>query len=95
MINNLLIYFTRKVECDFSAAQWELYVNKFPRKEIENIAIILNNRLKSLTNDRFTKERVRELMVAEMEGYSEYGAYDTEPLAFLDKVLDAIYFESK
>lgn len=94
MINNLSIKIQRKIECDFSATQWNLYTNKFPRKEIEKVADVLNIRLKSLVNDSLnTKEKVRSLMIEEMAGYSEYGTYDSEPVEFLDRVLDVIYFE--
>lgn len=94
-INNLIIRNRRIIEADFSAYQWGLFVNSYPRREIEDIATRLNTHLNDICDTLYdvpyTKKEVRDSMLKMMGNFAVYGASDTEPRAFLDKVLDQIF----
>lgn len=90
-MNNLTIKTVRTVTCDFSADQWDLYTNAFPRGVIENVANDLNSYLNELANNGYTKREIEDLMHIKLKSLAEYGAYDSEPLRFLERVLEEIY----
>lgn len=90
-MNNLTIKTVRTVTCDFSADQWELYTVSFPRSVIENVANQLNEYLNDLLNSGYTKRDAEDLMHVKMKSLSEYGAYDSEPLRLLERVLAEVY----
>ena len=90
-MHNLSIETKRTVKCNFSADQWELFTMSFPRDEIENIANALNNALQDYVNHDYTKSETLNGMHHVMKTYSKYGAYDSEPMRFLERVLEEIY----
>ena len=91
-MHNLRIIETKRlVTCDFSAYQWGLYINLFPREAIEKVADRLNQRLNEYANEDYTKAEVLEGMYQFMHTYKDYGAFDTEPRVFLELVLEEIY----
>ena len=59
--------------------------------EIEKTADYLNENLQEYINNDYTIEATRMGMHNFMKELSKYGAYDTEPRAFLDMVLEEIY----
>jgi len=81
----------KDITCNFSADQWGLYTATFLRDEIEEIADALNNALQDYVNNDYTKTETLNGMHHVMLTYKNYGAYDTEPRTFLDKVLEEIY----
>ena len=90
-MHNLTIKTVRTVTCDFSADQWELFTLSYPRDEIENVANALNNALQDYVNNDYTKRETLSGMEHVMKTYSKYGAYDSEPIYFLERVLEEIY----
>ena len=90
-MHNLTIVTKRVVTCNFSADQWGLLTNSFPRDEIEKIADSLNNAVQDFVNNDYTKKETLDGMYRVMEIYSNYGAFDSEVRGFLDMVLDEIY----
>lgn len=90
-MHNLTIVIKKDITCNFSADQWGLYTNTFPRDEIEDVANRLNSQLNDYVNNDYTRTETREGMYNFLSKWSQYGAYDTEPRLFLDKVLEEIY----
>lgn len=90
-MNNLTIKTVRTVTCNFSADQWELYTNAFPREVIEGVADQLNEYLTELVTNDYTVRQSEDLMHIKMKSLAIYGAYDSEPLRFLERVLEEIY----
>lgn len=90
-MHNLTIEIRKIVKVNFSADQWELYTNSYPRDEIENIADALNNALQDYVNNDYTIIEARGGMHNVMCNYKEYGAYDSEPRALLEQALAEIY----
>lgn len=91
MLNNLTIKTVRTVTCDFSADQWELFTSTYARGEIQNIADNLNRYLMELVNNGYSRKDSEELMHTKMREFSKWGAYDSEPIRFLERVLDEVY----
>lgn len=91
MHNLTIIQPKRVVTCNFSADQWGLLTSVFPRDRIEKVATFLNNRLNDYANEEYTKAETMAGMHDVMYNNKEFGAFDTEPRAFLDMVLDEIY----
>ena len=89
MVKNLSI--TKIIKCNFSADQWELFTHSFDKDEIDLIAIDLNRLLEHTVNIGSGKDKVYEHMHKLMSKYSKYGAYDSEPLRFLERVLREVY----
>lgn len=90
-MHNLTIVIKKDITCNFSADQWGLYTNTFPRDEIEDVANRLNSQLNDYVNSDYTRTETREGMYNFLSKWTCYGAYDTEPRAFLDAVLEEIY----
>jgi hypothetical protein len=90
-MNNLTIKTVRSVTCDFSADQWELFTHSFPRCEIEEVANQLNAYLTKLVNSNYDLRQTEDLMHHKMKSFAIYGAYDSEPLRFLELVIEEIY----
>lgn len=90
-MHNLTIETRRTVKCNFSADQWGLLTAIFPRDEIESIADKLNERLNDYVNEEYTRTETLTGMYNLMKIYRYYGTSDTEPHAFLEKVLQEIY----
>jgi len=91
-MRNLTIKTIREVTADFSPDQWELYTNLYDRSEMDYVAAKLNEALSTLASDRTnTKVDVELEMHEVMRIYSKYGALDSEPIRFLERVLYEIY----
>lgn len=90
-MHNLTIVIKKDITCNFSADQWGLLTNSFPRDEIEEVASRLNNQLNDYVNNDYTMTEVRNGMHHFMLNYKNYGAYDSEVRGFLETVLGEIY----
>jgi hypothetical protein len=86
------LHVERKVKIDpsFDAEQWDIYTTM---EDAEAVAEQLNKRLKFYVNSGYDKSSVYEKMYETMQKYSGYGACDSEPIWFLNKVLSEIYKE--
>ena len=90
-MHNLTVETKKIVTCNFSADQWELYTNAYPRDEIQAVADDLNRCLQDLADGDYPRGEALEYMHGKMKEYAKYGAYDSEPLYFLEDVLNEIY----
>jgi hypothetical protein len=80
-----------KIDPKFSANDWQLYTASMPCKRAANA---LNSNLKKLVNTKgSTVDSVRSGMSSTMAKYSKFGAYDSEPIWFLDHILNQVYKE--
>lgn len=85
---------TRKIKCDFTAEQWQLYTNSFPYSETNRVAKDLNESLEVLYNDgRNQKAFVLMTMMNELKRFRKYGAADSEAMWFLERVVNQLYGE--
>ena len=83
---------TRKITVDFTAEQWGLYTHSFPYRETANIARDLNESLEILFNDvNNSKAYVLMQMMNELKRFRKYGAADSEPMYFLERVVNELY----
>ena len=89
MVRNLSV--TKFIKCNFDAEQWDLYTHSFDEQEISLIAMDLNRLLEHKVNTGCDKGNTYNDMFALMKKYSKYGALDSEPLWFLEKVLEEVY----
>lgn len=87
---NLEIKLVRNIKCNFTAEQWQLFTASNP-EECEMIAHDLNSHLTTLVNLQTNKDMIRKAMHVHMGMYRNYGAIDSEPMDFLDIVLDRIF----
>jgi hypothetical protein len=89
VFKNLHIQRVTKISVGFTKQDWKLY-----DVEYANIAAArLNDTLSAHVNRGAEETAVREAMHRVMADHSEFGANDTEPRAFLEKVLDEIFKE--
>ena len=87
-MKNLVVDRKVNITAAFSAEDWQLYLDS---EESEEIAHKLNKRLEFLVNNGFTSEDVHRNMWRTMNEYSRFGAADSEPMRFLNNVLNSIY----
>jgi hypothetical protein len=73
--------------CNFTVDQWDLY----QKEGSVQVAGILNTKLAHYLNSGAPRDEVLTRMDALMENWRSYGAWDTEPRAFLNLVLDHCY----
>ena len=90
-MHNLTIVIKKDITCNFSADQWGLLTNTFPRDEIEEVANKLNNQLNEYVNNDYTMKETRDFMFNYLSQWTRYGAFDSEVRGFLDVVLEEIY----
>lgn len=90
-MHNLTIVIKKDITCNFSADQWGLYTNSFPRDEIEEVANKLNSQLNDYVNNDYTMKETRDGMFNYLAQWTRYGAFDSEVRDFLDVVLEEIY----
>jgi hypothetical protein len=88
-MKNLEIKHVVKIRVWFTASEWELY----DTLEARVVAYGLNATLEDYVNRGEKKDVVRRFMLSAMNGHSDAGANDTEPRAFLERVLTEIYGE--
>lgn len=75
------------VEVKASADDWGLYYTP----EREEVASALNEKFSILVEMGRDRDDVEHYMLKFMEVYASDGAYDTEPRAVLDKILDEVF----
>ena len=75
------------VTCMFAWDQWQL----FALENVSEVAEDLNFQLEVFVNTGYSKNDVRKYMHGIMASYSDYGACDTEPMSFLEEVLNEIF----
>lgn len=78
-----------KIRADFKADDWQLYDSAGPTANV--IAHGLNQTLEEYVNRGETRAEVTRFMHSQMHHHAEFGANDTEPRAFLERVLDQIF----
>lgn len=77
------------IEPAFTAEQWQLFTASM---DCKNVAEKLNYELKIVVNgDSMSRAQIEQHMHQWMRKFAEYGAYDSEPIWFLQQVLDEIY----
>lgn len=81
----------KTVKCEFTPEQWELYVTSFDEAELKPVVDDLNRSLEILLNGDYERRFVYKQMDEEMKRYREYGAYDSEPMRFLESVLNHVW----
>jgi hypothetical protein len=86
-MKNILIDRKVRISADFDVGDWELYSNE----EAEDIAEKLNKSLEFYVNNGYAKKEVYDNMMRIMYSHSKAGAADSEPLFFLERVLNEIY----
>ena len=87
-MNGLIVTRIVRVKVSFTAEQWQLYTASMP---CGSAATTLNIELNQYVNNGFTRAEVRTRMHVEMSRLRKTGAFDTEPRAFLETVLDEIF----
>jgi hypothetical protein len=80
---------TLKIEVNFTARDWELY--EPDALFTASASDALNRQLKACVNAGATKGETLATMHAQMCLFDDAGATDSEPVAFLERVLDEIY----
>ena len=97
-MNRLTITQTPHIECTFTVDDWELYSTEdccLEKRGIfstsEEACKDLNFQLETFVNSGYTKAQARKYMHHIMTDLASYGAADTEPMGFLEDVLDRIY----
>ncbi len=82
---------TRKITVDFTAEQWGLYTHP-NYKEAYAAAKDLNESLEVLFNDvNNSKAYVLMQMMNELKRYRKLGGADSEPMWFLERVVNELY----
>lgn len=89
-MKNLVVDRKVNISADFTAEDWQLYCDQ---EESEEVAEKLNKRLEFLVNNGFSAEDVHRNMWRMMNEYSNFGASDSEPIRFLNNILNKIYIK--
>lgn len=76
------------IEPTFTAEEWQLFTASM---DCAKVAEKLNYELKIVVNGGNERFQVEKHMEQWMRKFAEYGAYDSEPIWFLQQVLDEIY----
>jgi predicted TIM-barrel enzyme len=87
-MRNLSITRVVRISARMTAEDWQLYTSK---PGADRVAHALNALLEFHVADGKTKDEIREVMLVVMRGLSDFGAYDTEPCAYLDQLLEEIF----
>lgn len=85
----------REVNVDFTADQWQLYTASFPAAELAAAAQRLNQSLEAAVNSGADRSTVYSTMQTVMNELSSFGAADSEPIWFLQDVMEEIYGENR
>lgn len=81
----------KHIEVDFTAEQWDLFTHKYSYQEVKKVADDLNRCLEQEYNAGKSKMNVAMQVGNMMRSYSKYGANDSEPHWFLERVLNELY----
>lgn len=76
---------------NFSAAQWGLKTDEFPRIVIEKVASYLNNRITREYNHGESEETTRIVCKGLMNEMTLYGANEKKAHDLLEKILKNLY----
>ena len=90
-MKNLEITRVVKINAQFTAEQWQLYSSM----ECDLAVKALNTALNFFVNSGVDRREVQKGMHKVMNQYSKYGSTDSEPIWFLQDVLDRIYGEEE
>ena len=77
-----------QIDPQFSADDWQLLTRSM---DCSKVAEKLNHELKIIVNGNNARSIVEKHMHQWMAKFAEYGANDTEPIWFLEQVIDEIY----
>jgi len=88
-MQRLIVKNTPQITCSFTRDDWEF----FDIEGVDQVVSDLNFQLETFVNAGYSKKQVRRYMHNDMATYTGYGARDSEPMAFLDEVLDEIFNE--
>ncbi len=85
----------KRIQIDFkvepSASEWQLYEPQSASSVAASC--VLNATLVSLVNEGKSRREVEHGMYEQMRAYRDLGAIDSEPLRYLEWLLDRIYRE--
>ena len=79
---------TKNIRCDFTPEQWGLFTFS---KDCTDAAKVLNNTIETSYNEGLSYNETYDRTFRIMKTYREYGAFDSEPLYFMEQVLNEIY----
>jgi len=86
-MKNLIVDRKVNIQASFGPDDWDLYNDE----NSEEIAHRLNENLEFLVNNGFPANEVESKMLKMMKEFSKYGAYDSEPIDFLNKILKNVF----
>jgi len=79
----------KNISVNFTGDQWELYTESM---NCSAAVYTLNEYLEHLVNEgQYDKKTVLNKMFDKMKDFSSYGACDSEPIWFIQKVVEEIY----
>lgn len=90
-MKNFQITRTVKINAQFTAEQWQLYSSMDCGAAVDSLNMTLNYHVNHGSDRRTTQAAMHKAM----NQYSKYGATDSEPLWFLQDVLDRIFGEEE
>lgn len=79
------------ISVDYSASQWCLNTEDFPRSVIEKVASFLNKRVMMEYNKGEPREVVVSAVEALTDAFEIYGAKSKDTKKVLDNLLDTVY----
>ena len=82
---------TKQIKVNFTAEQWDLYTHA---KDCTVAASELNRALESSFNRGATRTEVYNDVYEVMKRNSSYGAGDSEPIYFVEDVLNELYLNT-
>lgn len=80
-----------QISAHFTADQWELYTASHPEDVMATVAEELNTALSDAVNLGLGRRAVEGRVHSVMIKNAKYGAADSEPIGFLQYVLDKVY----
>ena len=81
---------TKQIKVSFSPEQWELYTYE---TDCSNAARELNRALELSFNEGADRREVYKKVSEAMERNAQYGTCDSEPIYFLESVLEELYHD--
>lgn len=81
----------KRITVNLTPEQWQLYTASM---NCSIAADELNRLFEQSFNSGKLRKEVRAIMEKRMSDLSSFGAYDTEPLAILEDLLDLVYAEA-
>lgn len=87
-MKNLVLDRKVYINAFFEPEEWGL----FEKEGSEEVAIDLNKKLEFYVNKGYKKEEVITKMMAELKKHKKFGSYDSEPIRFLEKIVEYIFY---